>query len=51
MAARNYIYYELTNSICSTCLKKLEAKIIFQDEKVYMLKHCMEPIISCVVSF
>jgi uncharacterized radical SAM superfamily Fe-S cluster-containing enzyme len=42
MAARNYIYYELTNSICSTCLKKLEAKIIFQDEKVYMLKHCME---------
>lgn len=42
MAARNYIYYELTNSICSTCLKKLEAKIILQDRKVYMLKHCME---------
>ncbi len=40
MAARDYIFFELTNSICSTCWRKLEAKIIFQDEKVYMLKTC-----------
>lgn len=41
MATRDYIYYELTNSICSTCLGKVEAKIIFQHDKVYMLKHCL----------
>lgn len=42
MAVRDYIFYELTNSICSTCLKKIEAKIIFQNNNVYMLKHCLE---------
>ncbi|NBO19630.1 MAG: radical SAM protein, partial [Proteobacteria bacterium] len=42
MATRDYIYYELTNSICTTCLGKVEAKIIFQHDKVYMLKHCLE---------
>lgn len=40
MAARDYTFFELTNSICSTCWRKLEAKIIFQDDKVYMLKTC-----------
>ena len=40
MAARDYIFFELTNSICSTCWRKLEAKIIFQDDKVFMLKTC-----------
>ncbi|MCA0312754.1 MAG: radical SAM protein [Candidatus Melainabacteria bacterium] len=39
---RPYIFYELTNSLCSHCLKKVEAKIVFQDEKVYMLKNCLE---------
>ncbi|BBM84772.1 radical SAM protein [Candidatus Uabimicrobium amorphum] len=42
MATRNYIYYELTNSVCSQCLKKLEAKIVFQNDRVYMLKNCLE---------
>ncbi len=40
MAARDYIFFELTNSICSHCFRKLEAKIIFQNERVYMLKTC-----------
>src|SRR5262245_1771987 len=40
MAARDYIFYELTNSICSVCLAKVEAKIIFQDDRVFMVKHC-----------
>ena len=40
MAARDYIFFELTNSICSTCFRKLEAKIIFQNERVYMVKTC-----------
>ncbi|OPZ89424.1 MAG: Antilisterial bacteriocin subtilosin biosynthesis protein AlbA [bacterium ADurb.Bin425] len=39
---RPYIFYELTNSLCSLCLKKVEAKIVFQDEKVYMIKTCLE---------
>jgi len=42
MASRDYIFYELTNSICSECLQKVEAKIIFQHDKVYMVKHCFE---------
>lgn len=37
---RPYIFYELTNSLCTRCLAKVEAKIIFQDDKVYLLKHC-----------
>ncbi|MBU7586733.1 MAG: radical SAM protein [Nostoc sp. TH1S01] len=38
--SRNYLFYALTNSICSKCLVKVEAKIIFQDGCVYMIKHC-----------
>jgi uncharacterized radical SAM superfamily Fe-S cluster-containing enzyme len=40
MSDRPYLYYELTNSICTTCHRKLEAKIVFQDEQVYMHKRC-----------
>jgi len=40
MATRDYIFFELTNSICSECFQKLEAKIIFQNDRVYMLKTC-----------
>lgn len=40
MPTRNYVFYALTNSICSKCLSKVEAKIIFQDDRVYLIKHC-----------
>jgi uncharacterized radical SAM superfamily Fe-S cluster-containing enzyme len=40
MPERPYIYYDFTISICSTCLKRVDAKIVFEDEKVYMLKNC-----------
>jgi 7,8-dihydro-6-hydroxymethylpterin dimethyltransferase len=40
MSDRPYLYYELTNSICTTCHRKLEAKIVFQDGQVYMHKRC-----------
>ncbi|MEM6449227.1 MAG: radical SAM protein [Cyanobacteria bacterium P01_D01_bin.105] len=40
MPTRPYLFYALTNSVCSTCLRKVEAKIIFRDEKVYLVKHC-----------
>ena len=42
MADRPYLYYELTNSVCTTCLRKVEAKIVFQDERVYMHKRCAQ---------
>ena len=41
MPNRPYTYYDFTVSICSTCLRKVEAKIIFEDDKVYMVKTCM----------
>ena len=40
MPNRNYLFYTLTNSVCSHCLVKVEAKIIFRDDKVYLVKHC-----------
>lgn len=40
MPERPYVYYDFTISICSTCLKRVDAKIVFEDEKVFMLKNC-----------
>jgi uncharacterized radical SAM superfamily Fe-S cluster-containing enzyme len=40
MSDRPYLYYELTNSVCTTCLRKVEAKIVFQDGRVYLHKRC-----------
>ncbi|HEY1676633.1 MAG TPA: radical SAM protein [Candidatus Sulfotelmatobacter sp.] len=37
---RPYLFYDIAISICSTCYRKLEAKIIFQDDNVYLLKRC-----------
>jgi uncharacterized radical SAM superfamily Fe-S cluster-containing enzyme len=42
MADRPYVFFELTNSVCSACLRKTEAKIIFQNDCVYLVKHCPE---------
>lgn len=40
MPNRPYVYYDYTKSLCPTCLELVDAKIVFQDEKVWMLKHC-----------
>lgn len=40
MLTRPYLFYALTNSVCSQCLVKVEAKIIFRDDCVYLIKHC-----------
>lgn len=37
---RDYVYYEFTNSLCNECLDVIPAKIIFKDDKVYILKNC-----------
>ncbi|RUT35514.1 radical SAM protein [Paenibacillus zeisoli] len=39
---RPYLFYELTNSICSKCMKKVEAKVIIENDRVYLSKYCFE---------
>jgi hypothetical protein len=39
---RPYLFYDVALSICSTCFRKVEAKIVFQDGHVLMLKRCPE---------
>ena len=36
----DYIFYELTRSICPQCRKVIDAKIVLRDNKVYMRKRC-----------
>lgn len=37
---RPYLFYDTTQSVCTTCLRQVEAKIVFKDERVYMDKWC-----------
>jgi len=37
---RPYMFYDVALTLCSACFRKLEGKIVFQDDKVYLLKHC-----------
>jgi uncharacterized radical SAM superfamily Fe-S cluster-containing enzyme len=37
---RPYLFYDVAISICSTCYRKVEAKTVFQDGSVYLLKRC-----------
>lgn len=36
----DYVFYELTRSICPTCRLVLDAKILLRDNKVYMARRC-----------
>jgi uncharacterized radical SAM superfamily Fe-S cluster-containing enzyme len=42
MPDRPYLFVELTNAVCSKCLRKVEAKVITQDGRVYLQKWCPE---------
>lgn len=42
MPTREYTYYDFTLSLCPTCLRRVDAKIVFENDKVYMLKRCPE---------
>ncbi|RYZ48521.1 MAG: radical SAM protein, partial [Chitinophagaceae bacterium] len=42
MPERSYTYYDFTISLCPHCLKRVDAKIVFEGEMVYMLKSCPE---------
>ncbi len=39
---RDYIYYDHTISLCIECHRQLSAKIIFEQDKVYLTKTCKE---------
>jgi uncharacterized radical SAM superfamily Fe-S cluster-containing enzyme len=39
---RDYLFYDAAVSICSTCFRRVDAKIVFQDDRVLLLKHCRE---------
>ena len=36
----DYVFYELTRSICPKCRKVIDAKVVLRDNKVYMRKRC-----------
>jgi uncharacterized radical SAM superfamily Fe-S cluster-containing enzyme len=42
MPTRNYTYYDYTLSLCPDCLKRIDAKIVFENNQVFMLKRCPE---------
>ena len=37
---RPYLFYDTAVSICSTCFRRVDAKIVFEDSNVFMLKRC-----------
>ncbi|HYI12726.1 MAG TPA: radical SAM protein [Thermoanaerobaculia bacterium] len=37
---RPYLFYDTAVSICSTCYRRVDAKIVFEDTCVYLTKHC-----------
>jgi 7,8-dihydro-6-hydroxymethylpterin dimethyltransferase len=37
---RPYLFYDAATSICTTCYRRVDAKIVFEDDKVWMLKRC-----------
>lgn len=42
MPERPYTYYDFTVSLCPECLRRIDAKIVFEADNVYMLKNCPE---------
>jgi len=37
---RPYLYYDVVISICTTCHRKVDGKILFEDGKVFLVKRC-----------
>jgi len=37
---RDYLFYDTAVSICTTCYRRVDAKIVFEDDCVWMLKRC-----------
>ncbi|HEY0141901.1 MAG TPA: radical SAM protein [Thermoanaerobaculia bacterium] len=39
---RDYLFYDAAVSICSTCFRRVDGKIVFENGAVFLLKHCRE---------
>ncbi len=39
---RPYLYYDSAVSICSVCYRRVDAKIVFEDDQVFLLKRCRQ---------
>jgi uncharacterized radical SAM superfamily Fe-S cluster-containing enzyme len=37
---RDYLYYDTAVSLCTTCFRRVDAKIVFEDGNVFLLKRC-----------
>jgi len=37
---KEYVYHELTRSLCPECMELVDAKVVIQDNKVFMKKWC-----------
>ncbi|HET7434465.1 MAG TPA: radical SAM protein [Thermoanaerobaculia bacterium] len=37
---RPYLFYDAAVSICSTCYRRIDAKIVFEESRVFLDKHC-----------
>src|SRR5580704_9693178 len=37
---RPYLFYDTAVSLCTTCYRRIDAKLVFEDDNVYMLKRC-----------
>lgn len=37
---RPYLFYDVAVTICATCYRRLEGKIVFEDDRVFLLKRC-----------
>ena len=37
---RPYLFYDTAVSLCGTCFRRVDGKIVFEDERVYLLKRC-----------
>ena len=37
---RPYVFYDVAVSICTTCFRRVDAKIVFEEGRVFMLKRC-----------
>lgn len=46
---RPYLFYDTAVSICSTCYRRIDAKIVFEDGRVWMLKRCPQHGLSRVL--
>ncbi|MEI7893516.1 MAG: radical SAM protein [Myxococcales bacterium] len=41
-SSTNHIYFASTRSLCPTCKRAIDAKVVFRDGSVFLAKHCLD---------